>query len=153
MTTLDYAAPFRRHGHMFRRFVLLGPVSGAMAELMSVAVALCNWVYFGEPDLYFRGWSGMEQVFMVHALMGGLFGLFLACAIVVFEHRSNRRVRVGMQLVWMATISIIGFGIISHFEIRLRWLAPVFSPDGIVFTTGLLVAILSSAPANSQAES
>lgn len=88
----------------------------------------------------------MEGAVVLYALWGTILGILLGWMILIFEQFSKRRVKIATQLAWFITLTVLGFGTISHIEIRFRHIAPVFLADTIVFGTSFLTAIFASQP-------
>ena len=65
----DYPTPQVGASRWLRalRLFVLGPLTGAAVAFAQTTAAMLCWVSWGEPDFYFRGWSGVQVDYLLLA--------------------------------------------------------------------------------------
>jgi len=126
------------------RFLVLGPVTGALVGYAQVTVAAAFWLHYGEPDFYFRGASGVSVSYLLVTIGGIAAGLVYGGILLMFEHFTRRRIRplVSLGLV-LITASGISAGVVAvEFQQRkMRW---PFLEQSSAVAVGLLISMASS---------
>jgi hypothetical protein len=90
------------------RFLLLGPIAGALAGGSVTCAGVIVWVFFGEPpDFYFRGWWWVEATFILQLIVGSIVGVLPGAILITFEHEARRVVRLLWFLVMLPLAAFV----------------------------------------------
>lgn len=145
-TTQDPSYPSTAHAEWdaVSRFLILGPVTGALIGYAQVTVAAAFWMHYGQPDFYFRGASGVSVSYLL-VTMGSIgVGLVYGGILMIFEHFTRRRIQplisLGLVLIVASGISA-GVVAVEFQQRKLRW---PFVEQSSSVALGLLVSIASS---------
>ena len=84
---LDYATPSPAafDWPFFIRLFFIGPFTGMCVACAQTIAALICWVRHGEPDFYFRGWSGVQLDFFTLTVGGAIVGFAYGVVLMVLE--------------------------------------------------------------------
>ena len=126
------------------RLFLLGPVTGGLVGFAQTSAAVLWWVHYGEPDFYFRGWSGVDMDYMLSTIGGGIVGVGYAVLIWGFERLTARHIRLLLVIPATVAIGFLAAALIATTEFQRRAIGPVFAPEGIAIAAGLLICVATS---------
>jgi hypothetical protein len=85
----------------------MGPLTGIAVGLAQTTAALLCWLWHGQPDFYFRGWSGVQVEYQINVVAGAFAGLGYGVVLSGFELLTRKRVRL-----WLTVPIVIAFGFI-----------------------------------------
>ena len=145
LPTLDYGTTSGSHiNRLYLRYALIGPVAGAMIGVVDALTALCFWVAHGQPDFYFRGWSGVKLSLLLCTVGGGMVGAPFAAAVYFAERLRRRSVPTGRFMVLMFVIAASTCATFDYFEFRQRELWAGLWPEAVVVGLSFLSALILS---------
>ena len=100
------------------RFLLLGPIVGAVAAASITCGAFIVWVMFKEPDFYFRGWFEVPYTFILGCLTGFFTGIIYGVLLITFEVITHRTVRVLWFVSTLVLITFMASILVAYIEIK-----------------------------------
>lgn len=140
---LHYAEP--RHSSLSQRilrYALLGPVAGAIIGAIDTATALCFWLFHGQPDFYFRGWSGVRMTLPALTVGGAMAGVAFAVMLYLTERLLRRTAPMRLLLIAMAAVAVVTFLIVDCLRFRDMELWGGFWPETWVAVASYFCALL-----------
>jgi len=146
---LNYATPLTRL-HMEispRKMAILGPVCGAAIGIADIVIATLWWITFGKPYFFIFGYAGAEFHLIVYTIGGCVAGLLFASFLALFERLAGRTIPARRQIIAMAGISFLIFGVFHYLTFRYSHFFPFLLPEATVLGLSCLAAmLLSKAP-------
>ncbi|MCE9589114.1 MAG: hypothetical protein K8S99_01155 [Planctomycetes bacterium] len=101
---------------------------------------LC-WMWHGQPDFYYRGgWDGVDLHFVFAILGGGVIGIYYGVALLIFERRSRRRVRVLLASAGTVLFAFVVAALIVEHEFQQHRIGFVLMPQLIAVIFGALIS-------------
>jgi hypothetical protein len=134
------------------RFVLLGPITGALVGYAQVTVAVMIWKLHGTPDFYFRGGQGVVLAYLAFTIGGGMVGVAYGGLLSLFERYNRRRIQPLISLGLVLIAASISAAIIVGAEFQQRKIEWIFAPQFSALVLGLLASLASSVHCNNEDE-
>jgi len=126
--------------HLF----LLGPFTGAVIGFVQTSAAVLIWVFHGQPDFYFRGWSGVDAHYLLLIIGGGFLGVGYGVLLWAFERFSHCRIRLVLTIPLVTAIAFAVAAVIAEHEFRQLKIGLFCLPQLIAVALGLLTSVLLS---------
>lgn len=126
------------------RLLLLGPVTGGVVGLASTSAAVLAWLVFGQPDFYFRSWSGVVAQYLMLTIGGAGAGMFYGLGLLTYERLSGCRVQLALLIpvLFASMFAISGMYTAHEFQNHLiDWVA---APEFGVALFGFVLSIATS---------
>jgi len=126
------------------RFLLLGPITGILVGYAQVTVAVVFWVYYGQPDFYFRGRPGVEMSYLLSMIGGGFVGIIYGSVLLLLEHLTRRRIQ---PLIALALVIVLASGIaavITAVEFQKHEIGWIFAQYYSAVVFGFVASFASS---------
>jgi hypothetical protein len=125
------------------RFLLLGPFTGAMVGFAQASATALGWMFYGQPDFYFRGWEEVDFMFLLLTIYGGFVGIVYGLGLWTFERLTGRQIRLLIVIPLLLVLAFAAAAIIAAIEFRRKsiWL---LAPESIAIVLGLVLSIATS---------
>ncbi len=116
-------------------------------SFIDVISAFCFWIYFNQPDFYFRGWNGVVIHLFLWLIIGALSGLLYGFLLTNVEYILKKRIWTKFLFIWLIVSAIILFSINNYFVMKNFSLNPLpldfYQLFIILCGVGMIISILS----------
>lgn len=126
------------------RFFIMGPCTGAAVGFaQNTAVLLC-WLFHGEPDFFYRGWSGVKLDYVILSIGGGMVGVAYGLALWAFERLTGRRIRSNLAIPLTILLAFVEAGLFAELEFRRGTIEFALLPQCAAIATGSALSVIAS---------
>jgi hypothetical protein len=136
--------PSVRIGALLLRLFLIGPCTGALVGFAQNSALLLCWLFHGQPDFFYRGWSGVRLEFLSLTLSGATIGVPYGFGLWAFERLTCRKIRVNSAISLTVVLAFLEAALFAQWEFRHSAIKFEFLPHCTAVVTGWVLSMVAS---------
>ncbi len=123
------------------RFLILDPITGALIGILHALVGAVIWMLSGQPDFYFRGFSGVQVYSLAESIGGFAVGIPYGFLLMFLERVSSRKLELSRFLFRILLIAGVFFTVITIYQFIRREILSPFYPCFTVAALAIMIAM------------
>ena len=129
----------------FLRFLVLGPVTGAVIGFVQTTAAALVWILYGQPEFFFRGWNGVMFHYMTFTVGGSMVGVVYGVILLTFERVTGQEIRLRIVIPWLACLAFgVALAIVVYEFEQGKLIRFYLAREVGAIAMGLLLSVMNS---------